>query len=81
MLRQAIELRIKNCLGLNIAYDKKTGKAIKLTPDHFLDFVISCEEIDFPVKKSAISKVHSLTNAFIVGIAQNHGKYTLHLIT
>lgn len=66
LLRQAIELRIKNCLGIYVIYDK-SGMPAKITPDTFIDFIYDNNKIIFPIKKSILKKIHSWTNYYIHG--------------
>lgn len=64
MLRQAIELRIKNSLGIDFIVDKKRGFQ-KITAESFIDFVSSNPDIEFPVKKSIVKKIVNWSNYFI----------------
>ncbi len=66
LLRQAIELRIKNCLGIYVIYDK-SGMPAKITPDTFIDFIYDNDKITIPIKKSILRKIHSWTNYYIHG--------------
>lgn len=65
LIRQAIELRVKNALGINaIFYD---FNFLKITPDKFIDFITNHKEIIFPIKKSILKKIHNWTNHYIHG--------------
>lgn len=66
LLRQAIELRIKNGLGIYVIFDK-SGSPAKITPDTFVEFIYSNDKITIPVKKSILKKIHGWTNYYIHG--------------
>ncbi len=65
LIRQAIELRIKNAIGVVYVSDLQ-GDILKITPDFFIDFVFDRKEIRFlAVSKSVIKKIHSWSNYFV----------------
>lgn len=66
LLRQAIELRIKNALGVYVIFDSK-GNPAKISPDTFIDFIYDNAKIEIPIKKSILRKIHSWTNYYIHG--------------
>jgi hypothetical protein len=73
LIRQSIELRIKNALGINFICDKN-GRMIKIPGDKLLDFFFSKPEIELPdIKKSILKKIHAWTQYFV------HGGYVLNL--
>lgn len=64
LIRQAIELRFKNAIGV-VYVCKTAGEILKLTPDFFMDFVYDNAKIKCPVNKSLVKKIHSWSNYFI----------------
>lgn len=64
LLRQAIELRVKNALGINIILDKN-DLPLKLTGDFFIDFIFNNDKIVLPIEKSLLVKIHKWTNYYI----------------
>lgn len=66
-IRQAIEIRLKNAFGIISIKDKK-GKLKKITSENFLTLIDeNSPDIELPVKKSVINKIHSWTNFYIHG--------------
>ena len=73
LIRQAIELKVKNCLGINVIRDKD-GRMIKMTSDKLIDFLYTNDNITLPyVPKSLLKKVHAWTQIFI------HGGFVINL--
>jgi hypothetical protein len=73
LIRQSIELKIKNALGINFISDNK-GEMLKIPGDKFMDFFFNNEKIELPnIKKSIIRKIHSWTQYFV------HGGYVLNI--
>ncbi|NMC98303.1 MAG: hypothetical protein GYA62_01085 [Bacteroidales bacterium] len=67
LIRQSIELKIKNCLGIDVILDSH-GYMKKMTADKLIDFVYKNEHIKIPeIGKSIIKKIHSWTQFFIHG--------------
>jgi hypothetical protein len=66
LIRQSIELRVKNALGINVIFNKN-GALLKLRPDLLIDFLYSKSQITVPVKKSIVTKIHKWTNYYIHG--------------
>ncbi|HHT9115706.1 MAG: hypothetical protein HY607_03760 [Planctomycetes bacterium] len=64
LIRQAIELRIKNAIGVEYVY-KTSGEILKITPDFFIHFVYENTKIKCPVNKSIVKKIHAWSNYFI----------------
>jgi hypothetical protein len=66
LIRQAIEVRIKNALGIHIIRRADNANIVKITPDFFFDFIYSNpENIKMPITKDKIVKIHRWTNNFI----------------
>lgn len=73
LIRQAIELKVKNCLGINVIRDKD-GRMIKMTSDKLIDFLYTNDNITLPcIPKSLLKKVHAWTQIFI------HGGFVINL--
>jgi hypothetical protein len=73
LIRQSIELRIKNALGINYIHHED-GSIIKFPGDKLMDFIFSKPEIELPdIKKSILKKIHEWTQYFV------HGGYILNL--
>lgn len=73
LIRQAIELKVKNCLGINVIRDKD-GRMIKMTSDKLIDFLYTNDNITLPyIPKSLLKKVHAWTQVFI------HGGFVINL--
>jgi hypothetical protein len=73
LIRQSIELKIKNSLGINFICDN-TGRMIKFPSDKLMEFFFSKSEIELPdIKKSIVKKIHNWTQYFV------HGGYVLNL--
>lgn len=73
LIRQAIELKVKNCLGINVILDKD-GRMIKMTSDKLIDFLYTNDNITLPyIPKSLLKKVHAWTQVFI------HGGFVINL--
>jgi hypothetical protein len=71
-IRQAIEIRLKNAFGI-ISIRDKHGKIKKITGENFLTFIDeNSSDIEFPVKKGVIKKIHSWTNYYIHGGTINY---------
>lgn len=67
LIRQAIELKVKNCLGINVILDKD-GRMKKMTSDKLIDFLYTNDNITLPyIPKSLLKKVHAWTQVFIHG--------------
>ncbi|WP_156110355.1 hypothetical protein [Brevibacillus thermoruber] len=64
-IRQVIEIRLKNAFGI-VSIRDKDGNLKKITGENFLALVDEkSSEIEFPVKKSLVKKIHSWTNYYI----------------
>lgn len=63
LLRQAIELRIREILNINVLVNEK-NQVIKITSDKFLP-VLSENEVILPVKKHIIEKIHQWANEYV----------------
>jgi hypothetical protein len=73
LIRQSIELKIKNALGINFICDN-TGRMIKFPGDKLMEFFFSKSEIELPnIKKSIVRKIHNWSQYFV------HGGYVLNL--
>jgi hypothetical protein len=73
LIRQSIELKIKNALGINFVIDNK-GAMLKIPGDKFMDFFFTNNKIELPnIKKSIVRKIHNWTQYFI------HGGYVQNL--
>lgn len=65
-IRQAIEVRIKNALGIHILRRKSNYDQLKITPDVFIEFIYSRPtQITIEVDKNVLQKIHSWTNLYI----------------
>lgn len=72
LIRQAIEIRLKNALGISHVKDEG-GNIKKIFPIIFLDFLKSSALVyEFPVKYSIISKIHKWTQNYIHGGFMNY---------
>jgi len=73
LIRQSIELKIKNALGINFIYDNK-GLMLRIPGDKFMDFFFNNKKIELQnIEKSIIRKIHNWTQYFI------HGGYVLNI--
>jgi hypothetical protein len=73
LIRQSIELKIKNALGINFICDN-TGRMIKFPGDKLMEFFFSNSEIEFQnIKKSIVRKIHNWSQYFV------HGGYVLNI--
>jgi hypothetical protein len=73
LIRQSIELKIKNALGINYIADNK-GAMLRIPGDKFMDFFFNNSKIELPdIKKSIVRKIHNWTQYFV------HGGYILNL--
>jgi hypothetical protein len=73
LIRQAIELKIKNALGINFILDQN-GAMRKIPSDRLMDFFFDNNKIELPdVKKSIVRKIHNWTQYFV------HGGYVLNI--
>ncbi|PGA16231.1 hypothetical protein COL65_20280 [Priestia aryabhattai] len=71
-IRQAIEIRLKNAFGI-VSIRDKDGKFKKITGENFLNLVDeNSPDIEFPIKKSIVRKIHSWTNYYIHGGSINY---------
>ena len=67
LIRQAIEIRIKNVLGIDYITDDK-GKMLKLPGEIFIEIIkTNSDDILFPVKTSIVLKIHNWSNYYIHG--------------
>lgn len=66
LIRQAIELRLKNALGIDIITDKN-GRILKIAGSLFIKLVKDApnDVIKFPVKTSLVMKIYEWTNYYI----------------
>lgn len=65
LIRQSIELKIKNSIGLNRVVDSN-GNPIKFKHDIIIDFIKEYENyFEFPVKFSILNKIYNWTNYYI----------------
>ncbi len=69
LIRQAIELRLKNAIGIDTILDNK-GRTVKIGAEHFLHiykYIIKyhSDEIEFPVKISILEKILEWSQYFI----------------
>lgn len=65
LIRQSIELRIKNALGILYIFDENGFS--KISGESFVDILIDDPTIHFPMEKSLLLKIHRWTNYFIHG--------------
>jgi hypothetical protein len=73
LIRQSIELKIKNALGINFIQDSN-GAMLRIPGDKFMKFFFDNKEIELPnIKKSIVRKIHNWTQYFV------HGGYVLNL--
>lgn len=64
LIRQSIEIKVLNCLGIFSIIDKdKMSKKFKL--ETLLDFIDKNENIEFPIKKSLLLKIIKWSNSYI----------------
>lgn len=67
LIRQSIELKIKNALGIDYILNDQLLME-KIPGDIFIDFIYNNDKIDFPnIQKSILIKIHKWTNYFIHG--------------
>lgn len=67
LIRQSIELKIKNALGIDYILNDQLLME-KIPGDIFIEFVYNNDKIDFPnIQKSILRKIHKWTNYFIHG--------------
>ena len=67
LIRQAIELKIKNCLGIDVILDKN-GYVKKMTADRLIEFVFNNSHIKLPkITKSILTSIHKWTQYFVHG--------------
>lgn len=69
LLRQAIEIRLKNALGIDIITNKN-GKLIRITGEKLLPLIKDGKttgNIEFPIEISVVEKIHKWTNHYIHG--------------
>ena len=65
LIRQSIELRLKNAIGLNYVYHNN-GETVKLRHDLLLDFIkCNTTNFTFPTKFSILEKIYKWTNLYI----------------
>ena len=73
LMRQAIELRIKNAFGIEHVFNE-ADEMIKIPSNIFIDIIRrNNNKIDFPVKTSVILKIHNWTQYYV------HGGFSPHL--
>jgi hypothetical protein len=73
LIRQSIELKIKNALGINYILDKN-GYMTKIPGDKLMEFFFNNKNIELPnIKKSIVRKIHNWTQYFV------HGGYVLNI--
>lgn len=71
-IRQAIEIRLKNAFGI-VSIRDKDGKLKKITGESLLTLIDETSpDIELPVKKSIIKKIHIWTNFYIHGGVINY---------
>jgi SEC-C motif-containing protein len=63
LIRQAIELRVKNGLGIHDIFIGSNHQ--RITADKFIDFINNNVKIKFPIKISILKKIHAWTNHYI----------------
>lgn len=69
LIRQSIELKIKNALGIDYIFNDQLLME-KIPGDIFIEFIYKNNQIDFPniqIQKSILKKIHKWTNYFIHG--------------
>ena len=77
LIRQSIELKILNCLGIYKIVDKN-NIAQKFKIEKIIEFIEQSNKIDFPIKKSLLLKITKWTNAYIHrGIMHYHWQIVL----
>ncbi|CRF35340.1 hypothetical protein BRSU_2589 [Brachyspira suanatina] len=69
LIRQSIELKLKNILGIDYIINSDNGKLIKIPGDKLLNFVFNNENIKVPntLEIEIIKKIHNWTQIFIHG--------------
>jgi hypothetical protein len=73
LIRQSIELKIKNALDINFIVDRN-GRMLKIPGDKLMGFFFKNKNIELQnIKKSIIRKIHSWTQYFV------HGGYVLNI--
>jgi len=67
LIRQAIEIRIKNALGIEYIVDEK-GKLVKVPSTLFIDIIKNNQDkVIFPIKISIILKIYNWTQYYVHG--------------
>ncbi|MCK4328593.1 hypothetical protein KAX02_02000 [candidate division WOR-3 bacterium] len=66
LIRQAIELRLKNAFGIDMITDNN-GKILRIPGNRFIELLkdIPNDVIKFPVKRSLVMKIHKWSNYYI----------------
>jgi len=77
LIRQSIELKVLNCLGVYSIVDKE-DKPQKVKLEKVIEFIEQSDKIEFPVKKSLLLKITKWTNAYVHrGIMHYHWQIVL----
>lgn len=67
LIRQSIELRIKNALGIEDIFDEK-GNLVKIPSTYFIDIINNNQDkIIFPIKISILLKIYNWTQYYVHG--------------
>lgn len=64
LIRQGIELRIIEILGIISINNRKDNSMVKVPPDKLLD-ILKNPQIKLPIEYSIIKKIHSWTNLYV----------------
>ncbi|ANN64610.1 hypothetical protein SZ47_12420 [Brachyspira hyodysenteriae] len=69
LIRQSIELKLKNMLGIDYILDIDNKELVKIPGDSLLDFVFNNKNIEIPdtIQKGILKKIHEWTQLFIHG--------------